>query len=247
MIHDPGHQGVQSTRSTMRTRLKRYGAILAIPALILAACGGSATPTPSAASAAPSAAATEALASTPPSTGPTPVPTVPPGGPVTIKWFCCLGGGDDPSTLKVFADVITGFNKTHPNIKLVLDHVAYEGARDAFATELASGNPPDIVGPLGVGGANAFAGQWLDLVAVRRQEQHRRQPVRPRRRQPLQERRRGPARACRSPSTRRSSTTSRTCSTRPSSTTRPPSTTPSTRCPTARWSTGTTTRSARWR
>jgi multiple sugar transport system substrate-binding protein len=142
----------------MRTRLKRYGAILAIPALILAACGGSATPTPSA-----SAAATEAIASTAPSTGPTPVPTVPPGGPITIKWFCCLGGGDDPSTLKVFADVITAFNSTHPNIKLVLDHVAYEGARDAFATELASGNPPDIVGPLGVGGANAFAGQWLDL------------------------------------------------------------------------------------
>jgi len=147
----------------MGTRLKRYGAILAVPALILAACGGSATPTPSASVAAQSEAPSVAVASPSASSGPTVPPTVPPGGPVTIKWFCCLGGGDDPSTLKVFADIISAFNSTHPNIKLVLDHVAYEGARDAFATELASGNPPDIVGPLGVGGANAFAGQWLDL------------------------------------------------------------------------------------
>jgi multiple sugar transport system substrate-binding protein len=147
----------------MGTRLKRFGAIFAVPALILAACGGSATPTPSASAAAQSEAPSVAIASPSPSTGPTPVPTVPPGGPVTIKWFCCLGGGDDPSTLKVFVDVIKAFNSTHPNIHLVLDHVAYDGARNAFATELASGTAPDIVGPLGVGGANAFAGQWLDL------------------------------------------------------------------------------------
>ena len=26
-----------------------------------------------------------------------------------------------------------------------------------------AGNPPDIVGPVGFGGANAFSGHWLDL------------------------------------------------------------------------------------
>ena len=36
-------------------------------------------------------------------------------------------------------------------------------ANDALATEIASGNGPDIVGPVGIGGANAFHGQWLDL------------------------------------------------------------------------------------
>jgi multiple sugar transport system substrate-binding protein len=152
----------------MRTTMNRLGVLFAISALLLAACGGS-TVTPSAAasaSVAPTTAASLPPSTAPteePSTGPTPVPTVPPGGPVTVKWFCCLGGGDDPSTLKIFAQLVSDFNTTHPNIKLVLDHVAYEGARDTFATELASGNGPDIVGPLGVGGANAFQGQWLDL------------------------------------------------------------------------------------
>jgi multiple sugar transport system substrate-binding protein len=129
-------------------------------ALVAGACGGStATTVPSTvASTPPASLAPSEAASTP--TGPA---TVPPGGPVTIKWFCCLGGGDDSSTLKVFDQIITTFNAAHPNIKLVLDHVAYDGARDAFATELASGNGPDIVGPLGVGGANAFEDQWLDL------------------------------------------------------------------------------------
>jgi multiple sugar transport system substrate-binding protein len=149
----------------MRTRLSPFGALFAIAALVLAACGGStATGSPvSSETATPPSATAETAASIAPSIGPSAVPTVPPGGPVTVKWFCCLGGGDDPSTLKVFDDVIKAFNASHPNIKLVLDHVAYAGARDTFATELASGNGPDIVGPLGVGGANAFAGQWLDL------------------------------------------------------------------------------------
>ncbi len=144
----------------MRTRLPRFAPALAVLAIVISACGGTAaTPSPSAPPASQSAPATASTQPASPSTS----PTVPPGGPITIKWFCCLGGGDDPSTLKVFDEVINDFNSSHPNIKLVFDHVAYDGARDAFATELASGNPPDIVGPLGVGGANAFEGQWLDL------------------------------------------------------------------------------------
>lgn len=141
-------------------RAMRPLVVLAAAAIAVASCGSTATPAPSVGS---TGAATTAPSSTPgatPTTGPA---TVPPGGPVTVKWFCCLGGGDDASTLAVFDQVIADFNASHPNIKLVLDHVAYAGARDAFATELASGNPPDVVGPLGVGGANAFEGQWLEL------------------------------------------------------------------------------------
>ena len=140
---------------------------LIVAAALLAAACGSATPTSSPAG---SAAATEApttAASEPASpvaqASPSTLPTVPPGGPVTITWFCCLGGGDEESQQKTFAEVAKAFEATHPNIKVKIDHTAYEGARDAFAVKLASGNPPDIVGPLGIGGANAFAGQWLDL------------------------------------------------------------------------------------
>jgi multiple sugar transport system substrate-binding protein len=145
----------------MAPRLSRPGVVVAIFALLVSACGGSTTITspPSPSAAAPSVAPSEAaVASQPASVAPA---TVPPGGPIQIRWFCCLGGGDDQLT--TFNKVISDFNASHPNIKLILDHVAYSGARDAFATRLASGNPPDVVGPLGVGGANAFAGQWLDL------------------------------------------------------------------------------------
>ncbi len=117
-------------------------------AIVAAACGGTpatGSPQASGASAAPAAA------------------TVPPGGPVTVKWFCCLGAGDDPSQLEVEQQVVDDFNASHPGIKLVFDHAAYNGARDALATELGAGNGPDIVGPVGVGGAEAFHGQWLDL------------------------------------------------------------------------------------
>ena len=143
----------------MRTRSLRPGVLFAVAAILFTACSGNATPVPSAP---PSAAA--AATSAPPSSAPPFSPTPEPAGPpVTIKWFCCLGGGDDPSTLKVFDTLIKEFNASQKHIILQLDHVAYDGARDAFATRLASGDPPDIVGPLGVGGTNAFAGQWLDL------------------------------------------------------------------------------------
>ena len=104
--------------------------------------------------------ATAAPSTAAPAFSPTPEPT---GPPVTISWFCCLGGGDEPSTLKVFDTLVKEFNASQKHIILKFDHVAYEGARDAFATRLGSNNPPDLVGPLGVGGANAFEGQWLEL------------------------------------------------------------------------------------
>jgi multiple sugar transport system substrate-binding protein len=142
--------------------LQRFGTFVATVAIVAAACGGTAaTAQPSVVGSADlgsPAASTSAAPATP--AGPA---TVPPGGPVTIKWFCCLGSGDDPSQLKVEDQVVASFNASHPNIRLVFDHAAYNGARDALSTELGSGNGPDIVGPVGVGGAEAFHGQWLDL------------------------------------------------------------------------------------
>ena len=137
------------------TSTSRFLVGLALLAIVVGACGSSTTATIG-----PSTAPSSVAPSDIPSSGPA---TVPPGGPVAIKWFCCLGGGDDSSQQKTFADLIKTFNATHPNIKVVFDHTAYEGARQAFSVKLVSGNPPDIVGPLGVGGASAFEGQWLDL------------------------------------------------------------------------------------
>ena len=84
-------------------------------------------------------------------------------GPVPIRWYCCLGTGEDPAQMKVEQAVVDAFNASHPNIKLTFEAIPYASARDTLATQLASGNGPDVVGPVGIGGAEAFHGQWLDL------------------------------------------------------------------------------------
>ena len=43
---------------------------------------------------------------------------------------------------------------------------AYDAARDTLSTQIAAGNGPDIVGPVGIGGSNFFYGQWLDLTPL---------------------------------------------------------------------------------
>ena len=155
-------------------RAIRATAAIAVLALVVGACGGgTATTAPlSAASAAPSAASSEAAASpgdsasAPANTpiainGSTPAP-----GQTEIRWYCCLGGGDAPEQVDVEKKVVEEFNASHPNIHLTFEAVPYAGANDALATEIASGNGPDIVGPVGIGGANAFHGQWLDLAPL---------------------------------------------------------------------------------
>jgi multiple sugar transport system substrate-binding protein len=85
------------------------------------------------------------------------------GGPVEIRWYCCLGTGEDAeSQLPVENQIVEEFNASHPNIHLTFDVVTYDEARDTLSNQLGS-NPPDIVGPVGIGGAEAFHGEWLDL------------------------------------------------------------------------------------
>lgn len=83
--------------------------------------------------------------------------------PVEIRWYIGLGTGTDPEQLAAEQEVVDAFNKAHPDIHLTTEIVTYESAFDTLATEIASGNPPDIVGPMGVDGAESFHGQWLDL------------------------------------------------------------------------------------
>jgi multiple sugar transport system substrate-binding protein len=143
----------------MHARLSRPGVLIAIFALVLGACSGGG----------PSASASSvAVASSPPSVasasaGPA---TVPPGGPVEIRWYCCLGGGEAPEQKTVEDKVVADFNASHPNIKVTFEVVTYDQANGQLTTEIQSGNGPDIVGPVGIGGANAFHGQWLDLAPL---------------------------------------------------------------------------------
>ena len=83
--------------------------------------------------------------------------------PITITWFVGLGTGDDPQQVEAQNQVVTDFNAAHDDIELVINIVDFDTGRDVLSTLIAAGTPPDIVGPVGVGGSNAFADQWLDL------------------------------------------------------------------------------------
>jgi multiple sugar transport system substrate-binding protein len=132
----------------MRSTVLRFGSLFAILALVLAACGGGGGQSEAPEASAPaSEAASEPVA----------------GEPVEIRWFCCLGAGDDPAQVPTENAVVEAFNEAHDDIELVIEIVDYEQAFDVMSTQVAGGNAPDIVGPVGVSGAEAFHGQWLDL------------------------------------------------------------------------------------
>src|SRR5579871_864479 len=83
--------------------------------------------------------------------------------PVTVTWFVGIGTGGDPAQKAAQDAVVKKFNDSHPDIQLVLNVVDNKVAKDALSTLIASGNPPDIVGPVGVEGSNIYASEWLDL------------------------------------------------------------------------------------
>ncbi|HMU92159.1 MAG TPA: extracellular solute-binding protein [Anaerolineales bacterium] len=82
---------------------------------------------------------------------------------VKIRWFVGLGTGTDPAQVTVQEEVVKDFNASQSDIELVLQIVPFDSARDTLSTQIASGEGPDIVGPVGWGGSNAFYGQWLDI------------------------------------------------------------------------------------
>lgn len=85
------------------------------------------------------------------------------GDPVTIQWFVGLGAGGQPEQLEAQQAVVDEFNATHDNIELEIIIADNDVAYDTLSTLIASGDAPDIVGPVGIRGSNAYTGSWLDL------------------------------------------------------------------------------------
>jgi multiple sugar transport system substrate-binding protein len=86
-----------------------------------------------------------------------------------IFWYIGLGAGAQPAQIpleKAFADK---FNKSQDKIQLIPVIVDNKYAKDNLTTQLAAGNAPDIVGPVGTAGRAAFPGQFADLEALMKQ------------------------------------------------------------------------------
>ncbi len=122
--------------------------VLVVLGLTLTACGPKATPT-------------EAPTSAPTATAVP--PTAKPAEKVKIRWFVGLGAGSDEPTFAPQQAVVDEFNASQDKIELILEIVDNAVAYDILATQIAAGNDPDIVGPVGIRGRDSFKGAWLDL------------------------------------------------------------------------------------
>jgi multiple sugar transport system substrate-binding protein len=153
--------------------LMRALTLATIVGLIATACGGSVpstAPSPSTAAVAPSIAPEE-----------TPLVTPVPGqggmtsdGRPLIRWFVGLGTGERPEHIGVEQAVVDAFNAAHDpdspdyvagNTDVVLSLEIYRNAvaYDTLATQIATGNAPDIIGPIGIRALQSFGDQLLDL------------------------------------------------------------------------------------
>lgn len=82
---------------------------------------------------------------------------------VQVRWFVGLGAGSDEPTFEPQNAFVDEFNASQDEIELVLEIIDNDTAYDTLATQIAAGNAPDIVGPVGIRGRDSFKGAWLDL------------------------------------------------------------------------------------
>ena len=82
---------------------------------------------------------------------------------IPIRWFVGLGTGSNPDQVLVQQQVVDTFNASQTAISLTLEVYPYAEAANVLMQQLRTGNQPDIVGPVGINGANYFSSHWLDL------------------------------------------------------------------------------------
>jgi multiple sugar transport system substrate-binding protein len=153
--------------------MKRSGTaphkILAIGAFVVmlaTACNASASPSASTA-ASSSAPVAVASASAPPAITPAPIAAGPgPNGGVVVSWFVGLGAGGQPQQLAAESTFVNTFNASQKDVYISLEIYNNNVAASILKTQIAAGNAPDIIGPVGVEGLNLFRDQLLDLAPL---------------------------------------------------------------------------------
>lgn len=144
----------------------RFLVLTMLVALIAVACGG-ATASPSATSAPPSTAeASQAATPEPtPLVTPAPIDASEPGpnGGVVVRWFVGLGAGGQPQQIATQTQFVTDYNNSQKDVYISLEIYDNKVAANILKTQIAAGNAPDIIGPVGVEGLNLFIDQLADL------------------------------------------------------------------------------------
>ncbi len=132
---------------------RRIAALIGVIAIVAAACGGAASPSPSAA--APSTAASPSAAETSPSAN---------AEPVTIEWWHITTG--DPGKT-VFQGIADAYTTAHPNVTINITILENEAFKTKLATSLQSGEVPDLFQSWGGGimAAQVDAGALKDITA----------------------------------------------------------------------------------
>jgi multiple sugar transport system substrate-binding protein len=141
--------------------MRRGFVLVSLISLIAAACG---TSTPSTA---PSTASQPATSAAPSEVAITPAPinadAPGPNGGKVIRWFIGLGTGGKPDQIAAETKVADDFNNSQKDIYLSVEIYDNRVASNQLQIEIAAGNAPDIIGPVGVEGLNIFRNQILDL------------------------------------------------------------------------------------
>jgi multiple sugar transport system substrate-binding protein len=157
---------MQRSRSGTRVLMVLTGII----AIVASACGGSTASTAPSAAAQSAAPSTAVAATATPAPAVTPVPLPPdqpgPNGGVVISWFVGLGAGGQPQQLQAEADFVNTFNTSQKDVYISLEIYNNNVAANILKTQIAAGNAPDIIGPVGVEGLNLFRDQLLDLAPL---------------------------------------------------------------------------------
>ena len=141
--------------------------LVGVVAIIATACsGGTASTAPSApASAAPSAEATAAPSLV--AITPAPIAAGPgPNGGTVVRWFIGIGSGGKPEQIAAEQKFADDFNNAQKDVYLSVEIYDNKVAANQLQIQIAAGNPPDIIGPVGVEGLNIFLDNLLDVAPL---------------------------------------------------------------------------------
>src|SRR5258708_21884953 len=105
-----------------------------------------------------------------------PSPTIPPtvvssgegcaAGAPKVTWFVGLGGGTDAPVIPKEKAWVDKYNKSQTFACVILQVVHNPEARNVLKAMIASGTPPDIVGPVGKIGRELYRGSWADITPL---------------------------------------------------------------------------------